>query len=108
MPNPNIVHLTNATFNEYIRSDTPILVDFYADWCGPCQRMIKVLPRLTEEFQEKVIIGKVNVDEEELLKKEYDVKSIPTFILFDEGRIVDRWSGVKTLLEIKRIVESNI
>lgn len=104
----NIVSLTEDNFSDYISSEIPILVDFYADWCAPCQRMLKIIPRLAESVQGRALIGKVNVDEQMNIRTKYQVKGIPTFILFEKGEVIERWAGIKTLLEMQRIIESHI
>ncbi len=84
-------HLTDENFKETItNSDTPVLVDFYADWCGPCQMAAPIIDKLADEYQDKILITKVNVDENRDTAGEYGVMSIPTVIVFkstDEGEI---------------------
>ncbi len=78
--------VTEATFDqEVIASDTPVIVDFWAEWCGPCHAVSPVLERIAEERDGEVKVVKVNIDEEQALAQRYGIASIPTMILFREG-----------------------
>ncbi len=95
---------TADNFNEEVmNSKVPVLVDFYADWCGPCQMMGPVVEELAEQYDGKVKIGKVNVDGERRLALKYQVLSIPTFLIIKDGQVVDRSMGAmpKDILEEK-------
>lgn len=86
---------TDANFQkEALESDIPVLVDFYADWCGPCKMMAPVVSELAEEYNGKVKIGKLNVDDESNTAQKYRVMSIPTMIIFKNGAPVDTVVGV--------------
>src|SRR5882762_1616548 len=90
----NVVTLTNANFeSEVKKAGTPILVDFWAEWCGPCRMVAPVLEQIADELVGKVRIGKVNVDEENGLAGRYGIQSIPTLLLFKDGRVVDQFIG---------------
>lgn len=78
---------------EVLQSDIPVMVDFYADWCGPCRMMGPVVASLAEKFEGRVKIGKLNVDEESGIAGKYGVASIPTFIFFKGGREADSCMG---------------
>jgi len=80
------IHVTEATFEqEVLKSDTPVLVDFWAEWCGPCHAVSPVLEKIAEERQDDLKLVKVNIDEEQGLSLRYGVMSIPTIILFKDG-----------------------
>jgi thioredoxin 1 len=81
----NTVTLTDATFDDAIAGDRPLLVDFWAEWCGPCRMVAPVLEELAVEYKDKLTIGKLNIDENPRAPGNYDVMSIPTLILFQEG-----------------------
>jgi thioredoxin 1 len=81
----NAITLTDANFNDEIAGVTPILVDFWAEWCGPCRLVAPVLDEIAREYQGKISIGKLNVDENPRLSASFDVMSIPTMILFKDG-----------------------
>ncbi len=84
-------------FKEKISSNTPTLVDFYADWCGPCKMLGPVIERIAKKMEGKVNVLKVDVDKNQQVAMEYEVMSIPTMILFHEGKIV--WKGVGFMSE---------
>jgi len=81
----NAITLTDANFNDEIAGVTPILVDSWAEWCGPCRLVAPVLDEIAREYQGKISIGKLNVDENPRLSASFDVMSIPTMILFKDG-----------------------
>ncbi|HKY48915.1 MAG TPA: thioredoxin [Acidimicrobiia bacterium] len=81
----NTITLNDANFNDEITGETPILVDFWAEWCGPCRLVAPVLDEIAKEYQGKISIGKLNVDENPRLSATFDVMSIPTMILFKDG-----------------------
>lgn len=85
---------------EVLNSNEPVLVDFYADWCGPCKMMAPVVEELAGELQGKAKVGKINVDENQDLAMEYNVMSIPTLIIFKEGKELKRFVGVKDKNEL--------
>ena len=78
---------------EVIKSDLPVLVDFYADWCGPCKMMGPIVKKLAEKYDGKVKIGKLNIDENMSIEQAYQVMSIPTFKLFKNGEVVNTMIG---------------
>ena len=89
-----VLKFTTADFQkEVLDSDIPVLVDFYADWCGPCKMMSPVLDQLSAELEGKIKIGKVNVDDDPELAGQFKVMSIPNFVLIKNGQIVDQVIG---------------
>lgn len=93
-----------ANFKELINSDKPVLVDFYADWCGPCQMMKPVLSQLKEKIGGKATILKVDVDKNKAASTQYKIMGIPTFILFKKGKVMWRHSGVLSLKQLEDVV----
>lgn len=93
------------TFYDIINSDKPVLVDFYADWCGPCKMMAPVIDQLKTEVGDKVTILKVNVDHAPAASAKYQISGVPTFILFKSGNIVWRQSGGMGLQQLKQVIE---
>ena len=98
----NIITLTQTNFSkEVLESSTPILVDFWAEWCGPCKMIAPVLDELAEEYDGKVRIGKVNIDNEQGLAAEYGVRAIPTLLLFQKGQVAEQIVGLKSKRDLK-------
>lgn len=91
-----IVNLTDATFDEHVKgSDVPVLVDFWAEWCGPCKMITPVLEEIAQEHEGKIQIAKLNVDDSLDVSRRFDVMSIPTLILFKDGEPQVRLIGAK-------------
>lgn len=98
----NIVNLTEQNFEgEVIRSETPVLVDFWAEWCGPCKMIAPVLDELASEYDGKVKIGKVNIDEEQTLASQHGIRAIPTLLLFNKGQVAEQIVGLKSKGDLK-------
>ncbi len=96
-----------ANFAEdVLASQKPVLVDFYADWCGPCQMMAPVVEQLAEVYSDTVTIGKMNVDENMGIALEYGVASIPTLILFVKGEEAGRLIGVQSSADVENLLEN--
>ena len=94
MSGENVKHLSDAEFDEYvIKGDLPSLVDFWAPWCGPCKAIGPVIEELADEFEGKVQITKMNVDDNPTTPGKYGIRAIPTLILFKDGEIVDQVTG---------------
>jgi thioredoxin 1 len=93
-------------FNELIQSSTPVLVDFYADWCGPCKAMNPVIKDVAKEVSGKVRVIKVDIDKSEAAAIKYNVSAVPTFILFKEGKPVWRHSGMIDKLNLLKVLDN--
>lgn len=92
------------TFQQLIKGDKPVLVDFYADWCGPCKQQAPILKQLTDRAGDKVRVIKINVDHAQAAANQYQIRSIPTMIMFKDGKIVWRQSGVQPLHTLENLV----
>ena len=89
-----IVHVTKDNFQELLSSDNPVLLDFYAEWCGPCRMIAPIVEEIANE-RDDVIVGKVNVDEQGELAQAYDVMSIPTLIVLKDGKVANQATGAR-------------
>ena len=93
------------TFSEIIRGDKPVLVDFYADWCGPCKMMAPVIEKFSQEMGDKVRILKVDVDRNPLAASAYQIQGVPTMMLFKNGNVLWRQAGVIPGHTLKQTVQ---
>lgn len=91
-------------FQEFINGDTPVLVDFFAQWCGPCKMMAPVLEELKKRLNNKIVILKIDVDKNIALASSHQIQSVPTLMLWKQGKIVWRQSGALPLHELERIL----
>ncbi len=99
--------LTDANFDEEIKKATvPVLVDFYADWCGPCKMMEPVLEELEKEWVGKIVIGKLNVDDNQQTAAKFQVMSIPTLLIFKGGQVVKQLIGYQDKASLLQAVNS--
>ncbi len=97
-----ITHLTAATFKDTIaKATTPVLVDFWAPWCGPCKMIAPILEELAVELAGKLTIGKVNVDDHGAIAAEYGIRAIPTLLLFKGGQLADQYVGLMDKATLK-------
>ena len=87
------VHLTEETFDEAINSGKTVLVDFWAEWCGPCRMVGPIVEELAKEYEGQVTIGKMNVDDNSETPNEYGIRNIPTILFFKNGEVVDKQIG---------------
>ncbi len=109
MASEKVKQVTNDTFQtEVLESETPVLVDFWAEWCGPCRMVAPVLDEVAEEMDGQVQIAKVNVDENRELAFQYQVSSIPTMILFKGGEVADRVLGAMPKNAIQKFLGNHV
>ena len=95
-------------FQDIIAGDTPVLVDFFEEWCGPCKMMKPVLEELKKKMGNKIIILKIDIDKNISLSSEYRIQSVPTLVLWKQGEIIWRQSGALSLNELEQILSSYI
>jgi len=102
MASPLISALTQDNFEkEVLQSATPVLVDFWAEWCGPCKMIAPLLDELAAEYSGKIKIGKVNIDEQQELATKYGIRSIPTLLLIHKGEVTEQMVGAKSKSVLK-------
>jgi len=102
MASPLILKLTQENFaQQVLQSPAPVLVDFWAEWCGPCKMIAPLLDELADEYDGKVKVGKVNVDEQQSLAAEYGVRAIPTLLVFQNGQVADQIVGARSKRDFK-------
>ena len=103
-----MIHFDKESFDKTLETGGLMLVDFWAEWCGPCQMLGPVIEGLAEQFEGKAVVGKVNTDEEEELAMRYSVMNIPTVIFFKDGREIDRKVGVMPPDAFVQVLDSNL
>jgi thioredoxin 1 len=100
--NNNIIQLNKENFaSEVLKSPTPVLVDFWGEWCPPCRALAPILDELADEYDGRVKIAKVNTEEQQELAVEYGIRAIPTLLLFHQGQVADQLIGLKSKRDLK-------
>ncbi|NPV05534.1 MAG: thioredoxin [Syntrophaceae bacterium] len=106
MSDENVIHLSEGTFDaEVLQSSQPALVDFWAPWCGPCRAIGPILEELAGEYKGRIKVAKVNVDDNKKLAGDHGVMSIPTMILFKDGKVVDKVIGLVPKERLKALLD---
>ncbi|MGY3052304.1 thioredoxin 1 [Pedobacter sp. UYEF25] len=97
-----------ATFSDLVNQDKPVLIDFSAEWCGPCKMMKPILEQVKIDIGDKVAIIKIDIDKNNKTAADYNVQSVPTLILFKKGKVLWRHSGVVQPAQLKQIIQANL
>ncbi|GAW92690.1 thioredoxin [Calderihabitans maritimus] len=106
MAGNQVLSLTDANFkSEVLQADQPVMVDFWAAWCGPCRMIAPVVEQIADDYAGRLKVGKLNVDENGATAAEYGIMSIPTLLFFKNGEVVERVVGYKTKEELSQVVE---
>jgi thioredoxin len=109
MASDKVLTVNDASFeSDVLKAGTPVLVDFWAPWCGPCRMVAPVLDEIAEEMHGKLRIAKVNVDENQQIASKFQVQSIPTFILFKDGQMADRTMGALPKSAFQNFIDRNL
>ena len=103
-----LLHFTSQSFEQTIASDQPVLVDFFATWCGPCRMIAPAIEEIAAEYAGKAVVGKVDVDEESGLAQRFGVMSIPTLIVIKGGKVVEQAVGARGKADIAAMVERHL
>ena len=105
----SVSNFTESNFkSEVLESKLPVLVDFWADWCGPCKMIAPVVDELAKEYSGKIKVGKVDVDSNSSIASQYGIMSIPTLIFFKGGRVMAQLTGVQSKASLKQKIEENL
>ena len=105
----SLIHTTDEAFDQdVLKSNIPVLLDFWAEWCGPCKMIGPILGELSEEYANKMKIVKLNVDENNNTAIQYSVRSIPTLILFKDGQVQAQHIGAAAKGQLKQFIDSNL
>ncbi len=109
MSNPNVSQVSDASFEgDILKSEVPVLVDFWAPWCGPCRSVAPIVEDLATQYAGKIKVAKINVDESTEVAMRYQITSIPTFILFKNGEVADRALGALPKSEFVKLIDRNL
>ncbi len=109
MSNPHIVHTSDSTFSQdVLKSDKPVLLDFWAEWCGPCKMIAPILDELAAEYKDKVRIAKLNIDENPQTPPRFGIRGIPTLILFKNGAVEAQKVGAVSKSQLAAFLDSNL
>jgi len=109
MATDNVQTFTDTNFEaDVLKSGAPVLVDFWAEWCGPCKRLAPTVDALASEYAGKVTVGKLNVDENPSVSFKYQVRGIPTLLLFKDGQVVESVVGLAQKEDLKKVIDKHV
>jgi thioredoxin 1 len=105
----NIKHISDASFDtDVLKSDRPVLVDFWAEWCGPCKAIAPILEEVAKEYEGKIVIAKLDVDANQIVPGKFGIRGIPTLILFKNGVVAAQKVGAMAKGQLTAFIDSNI
>lgn len=108
MANEKVLNLTSENFNDCINGELPVLVDFWAPWCGPCQMLAPVIDEIAEDYDGKLKVAKINIDEQIELAQEYKIMTIPTVLLMKNGEVIAKNYGAVPAEEMEDFIDRNL
>ncbi|NMP16167.1 MULTISPECIES: thioredoxin TrxA [unclassified Thalassotalea] len=103
-----IVQLTDDSFDDVVNSATPVLVDFWAEWCGPCKMIAPILNEIADEYDGKVTVAKLNIDQHSASPQKFGIRGIPTLLLFKNGEVADTKVGALSKNQLKEFLDANV
>jgi len=105
----NIIHVTDSSFEEQVLNcEQPVIVDYWAEWCGPCKMIAPILEEIAREYADRIVVAKMNVDENQSIPQQYSVRGIPTLMIFKKGNIADTKVGAMSKSQLGAFIDSNI
>ena len=102
------VVVTSDNFDSLKNGNLPLVVDFWAEWCGPCKMISPIISQLAEEYDGRLVVGKCNVEESEELAAEYGIRNIPTLLFFKNGQLVDKFVGAANKVKLQEKFDANL
>lgn len=102
------IQITDANFNEIINGDKPVLVDFWAEWCGPCKMVGPIVEELAGDFDGRAVVGKMDVDANSNIPAQFGIRSIPTLMVFKNGQLVDKQVGAGSKSQLASLLEKQL
>ena len=107
--NNSIIHVTDSSFEEdVLRSEAPVMVDYWAEWCGPCKMIAPILDEIAEEYTDDLTVAKINIDENPRTPQQYAVRGIPTLMIFKDGEVIGTKVGAVSKLQLSAFIDSTI
>ena len=103
-----LAQISDAAFETEIKGETPVLVDFWAEWCGPCRRLAPTIDELATDYDGRVVIGKLNVDENPAIQSRFSIMGIPTVLIFKGGEVVEQVVGLADKNTFKKLIDKHV